>query len=346
MWCTLYDIQTAGEEPQVSDRVRTAVVGLGWWGDGLARALAASERTELTACFARTKASREDFAQRHGCRAADSFEALVGASDVDAVMLATPHSTHPDLIETAAEHGKHVFVEKPLALTVIGGRRAFAATERNGVVLQVGHNRRYQTANRRIKAMIDAGDLGMVHLIQGHIMVPKDQVPRKGWRSDPDESPVGGMTALGIHMVDTFRYFAGPIERVHVMSKQLWAAGRTDDISVITMEFARGPLGYLATSIVLPKSTTTTVMGTSGIAWNEDDGQHLYVQSLDELTRTEVSIEPNDTILDEIDAFARAVSDGERPETGGPEGLEAVAVLDAIVASAASGQPMDVRDFR
>ena len=328
------------------DSVRAAIVGLGWWGDKLATALAGNKRVEVAACFARNEAAREKFAQRHNSRAAESYEALASDPGVDAIFLATPHSTHADLIEIAADHGKHVFVEKPLTLTVAEGKRALAAAERNGVVLMVGHNRRRQTANRRIKAMIDAGELGMVHLLQGHIHVPKDQVPRKGWRSDRDESPVGGMTALGVHMIDTFRYFAGPIDRVSVMSKQLWAAGRTDDISIINMEFARGPLGQLATSIVLPKTTTTAVVGTSAAVWNEDDGHHLYVQPVDETTRTEVSVEPNDTIADEIDAFARAVIDGEQPETGGVEGLEVVAVLEAIVASATSGQPAEVHVFK
>jgi predicted dehydrogenase len=328
------------------DSVRAALVGLGWWGDKLATTLAGNEHTEVAACFARTEAAREKFAQRYECRAAESYEALASDPEVDAIFLATPHSTHADLIEIAADHGKHVFVEKPLTLTVAEGKRAMAAAERNRVVLQVGHNRRRQTANRRIKAMIDAGELGMVHLLQGHIHVPKDQVPRKGWRSDRDESPVGGMTALGVHMIDTFRYFAGPIDRVSVMSKQLWAAGRTDDISIINMEFARGPLGQLATSIVLPKTTTTAVVGTSAAVWNEDDGQRLFVQPVEELSRSEVSIEPNDTIADEIDAFARAVIDGEQPETGAMEGLEVVAVLEAIAASAVSGQPTEVRAFK
>jgi predicted dehydrogenase len=328
------------------DSVRAAIVGLGWWGDKLATALEGNKRMEVAACFARTEAAREKFAQRHECRAAESYEALASDPEVDAIFLATPHSTHAALIEIAADHGKHVFVEKPLTLTVAEGKRAMAAAERNGVVLQVGHNRRRQTANRRIKAMIDAGELGMVHLLQGHIHVPKDQVPRKGWRSDRDESPVGGMTALGVHMIDTFRYFAGPIDRVSVMSKQLWAAGRTDDISIINMEFARGPLGQLATSIVLPKTTTTAVVGTSAAVWNEDDGHRLFVQPVEDLSRSEVSVVPNDTIADEIDAFARAIIDGEQPETGAMEGLEVVAVLEAIAASAISGQPAEVRVFK
>jgi predicted dehydrogenase len=301
---------------------------------------------EMAACYARTEAAREKFAQRHECRPAESYEALVADPEIDAIFLATPHSIHAEQIEAATDHGKHVFVEKPLALTVADGKRAVHAAERNGVVLQVGHNRRLQTANRRIKDMIDAGELGMVHLLQANIFVPKDQVPRKGWRSDRDESPVGGMTALGVHMIDTFRYFAGPIDRVSVMSKQLWAAGRTDDISVITMEFARGPLGQLATSIVLPKATTTSVVGTSATVWNEDDGQRLYVQRVDETTRSEEPVEANDTIAAEIDVFARAVIDGEQPEAGGFAGLEVVAVLEAIAVSATSGLPAEVRQFK
>jgi predicted dehydrogenase len=330
----------------MSENVRMGIVGLGWWGDKLANAIADSKGCELVSCYARTPSSRAAFADRHGCGQADSFDALVTDTGVDAIFLATPHSTHTDLIERAAENGKHVFVEKPLTLTVAEGKRTLAAAESAGVVLGVGHNRRRQAPNRRIKAMIDSGELGMVHLVQGHINVPKDQVPRKGWRSDPDESPVGGMTALGVHMIDTFRYFVGPIERVFVMSKQLWAAGRTDDITVISMEFARGPLGELATSIVLPKSTTTTVMGTSGIAWNEDDGERLYAQGRDEPTRSEITVEPVDTLVEEVEDFVHAITDGGRPETGGFEGLEVVAVLEAIIASDATGEPMEVRDFR
>jgi predicted dehydrogenase len=330
----------------LSDKVRIGIVGLGWWGGQLARAVAGTDGAELTACFARRPEAREDFADRYGCRAAASLDELIGDVEVDAVLLATPHATHADLIEQAASHGKHVFIEKPLTLTVAQGRRALAATEAAGVVLQVGHNKRRQAPNRRIKAMLDAGELGMVHLLQSHICVPKDQVPRWGWRADPDQNPVGGMTALGVHMIDTFRYLAGPIERVSVMSKQLWGAGRLDDITVVTMEFARGPLGYLGTSIVLPKSTTVTVMGTSGIAWSEDDGERLYVQQRDDAVRTEVPVEPVDTLAEQIGEFVRCINTGERPETGGQEGLEAVAVLEAIVASAESGQTAEVADFR
>ena len=330
----------------MSEQVRVGIVGLGWWGRRLCKGAADSNALEVVSCYARTAASREAFAQELGIRSAASFEELLADPDVEAIMLATPHSTHADQIVQAAAHGKHVFVEKPFTLTVAEGVRANQAAIDGGIVLQVGHNRRRQPVNRRIRQMIDAGELGMLHLLQGTVTVPKDQVPRPGWRSEPSESPVGGMTALAIHLVDTYRYLAGPIERVSVLSKQLWGAGRLDDITVVALEFARGPLGYIGTSIVLPRTHSFAVMGTSAIAYSDDDGEHLFVQGKDDTDRTLVATEPLDTIADELAEFGRVVREGGRPETGGPEALHAVAVLEAVVESdRRGGGVVDVREF-
>lgn len=328
------------------DPVRVGLVGLGWWGRRLCKGAADSKALKVVSCFARTPDSRDAFAQELEIRASSSFEELLADPEVEAIMLATPHSTHADQIGRAAEHGKHVFVEKPFTLTVAEGVRAHQAALDAGITLQVGHNRRRHPVNRRIRAMIDDGDLGMVHLLQGTATVPNDQIPRSGWRSEPSESPVGGMTALAIHLVDTYRYLAGPIARVSVLSKQLWGAGRLDDITVAVLEFARGPLGYLGTSIVLPRTHSITVMGTSAIAWSDDDGEHLYVQDKDATGRTLIETEPLDTIADELAEFGRVIREGGRPETGAPEALHTVAVLEAVVESdRRGGGVVDVREF-
>lgn len=298
------------------DPVRVAMVGLGWWGRRLAQGASDSKALEVASCYARTQASRDAFAGDLGIRSASTFEELLADPEVEGVLLATPHSTHADQIEQAAAAGKHVFVEKPLTLRVADGVRAHQAALDAGVVLQVGHNRRRQPVARRIKQMIDGGELGIVHLLQGTVTVPKDQVPRRGWRSEPSESPAGGMTALAIHLVDTYRYLAGPIERVAVLSKQLWGAGRLDDITVVALELARGPLGYIGTSIVLPRTHAFSVFGTSGIAWSDDDGEKLYLQEKDASERTLIETESLDTIADELAEFGRCIREGGRPETG------------------------------
>jgi predicted dehydrogenase len=115
---------------------------------------------------------------------------------------------------------------------------------------------------------------------------------------------------------------------------------------VVALEFARGPLGYIGTSIVLPRTHTIAVFGTSRIAWSDDDGEHLYVQDKDVADRTLVETESLDTIADELAEFARCIREGGRPETGAPEALHAVAVLEAVVESdRLDGEPVSVRDF-
>ena len=87
---------------------------------------------EITRCFTRTESSREEFAEKFGCRPAASFEEVLKDSEVEGILIATPHSTHTDLITQAASAGKHVFVEKPLTLTVADADKCIDATENGG----------------------------------------------------------------------------------------------------------------------------------------------------------------------------------------------------------------------
>ena len=130
--------------------LRVASIGLGWWGGTLATK-AKEAGLQLVSCFARTKESREEFAATHGSRPVDTIDDVFSDDEVEAVLIATPHSTHADLVAEASQAGKHVFVDKPFTLTVAEAKRAIEAAESAGVILQVGHNRRRQPATRRIK---------------------------------------------------------------------------------------------------------------------------------------------------------------------------------------------------
>jgi len=260
--------------------------------------------------------------------------------------LATPHSTHADLVAEAASAGKHVFVDKPYTLTVAEAKRATRAAEEAAVVLQVGHNRRRQPATRRIKSMIDSGDIGMVHYAEANLSYPKGLNPRSGWRGDPAESPAGGMTGLGVHMADNLVYLLGRPSRVAAFTKKVIGVGSLDDVTTATLEFESGPLGFLATSMVIPDIARTAVWGTEAAAWNEVDGAHFYTQKVGEKERTEHDIDTLDTVRDELEEFASNIRSGTRPETGGPEATEVVAVLEGLVESAATGRAVDLDEVR
>ncbi|MGH8875025.1 MAG: Gfo/Idh/MocA family protein [Acidimicrobiia bacterium] len=328
------------------DPVRVGVVGLGWWGGELVRGGRASGLVDPVVCFAREEARRKGFAEEHRLRAAGSYQEVLADPDVEGVLIATPHSTHTELVTMAASAGKHVFVEKPLTLTVEDGRSCMTAADRAGVVLQVGHNRRRQPANRRIRQLIEDGSLGTPTLADANHSGPGGlRTAPEDWRSDPAERPLSGMTAYGVHVIDTFHYLIGPIARVIAMSTRLLDRTALDDASVLAFEFASGAVGVLATSTVVPATTRVGVLGTGGAAWNEDDGQRLLVHPVGERAPSEEPVEPLDTIADELAEFAGSVRTGSLPETGGREGLLVVAVLEAAVASAATGSAVEVADL-
>lgn len=325
--------------------LRVASIGLGWWGGTLAEKARAAG-IDVARCFARTPETREQFAETHGARPAESYDEILSDPDVDAVIIATPHSTHADLAVEAASAGKHVFVDKPFTLTVAEAKRATKAAEDAGVILQVGHNRRRQPATRRIKELIDADALGMLHHAEADLSYPKGLNPRTGWRGEPSESPAGGMTGLGVHMVDNLNYLLGRAARVAAFSRQIIAVRKLDDATVAILEFENGTLATLGTSMVIPDMMRTAVWGTKAAAWNEGDGAHFYFQEVGEKERTEQPVDTIDTVKDQLEEFASNVANGTAPETGGPEAIEAVAVFEGLVESAETGAFVDLDEVR
>ena len=323
--------------------VRLGVVGLGWWGKVLAGAANRSGRAEIVACHARTEATREAAATELGCRSEPTFAAMAGADDIEGVILATPHTIHCDQICELAAAGKHVFVEKPFTLTVAEARRATEAAAAAGVVLAVGHQRRHQAANRRIRQLIDAGDLG-TPLVAASMFNVSSGYPDT-WRATREETPLGGMTGLGVHMIDTFHYLLGPIERVSAFSNPVLAEAPLDHATGCVFEFESGAVGTLLTSHFLPKASSLSVHGSEGAAYNEDDGARLFFQNLSDPVRAEIDVEPNDAVVDQLVAFTDAIRGGSMIETDGWVGLAVVAVLQAAVASAERGEVVEVAEL-
>jgi len=327
--------------------VRLAVIGVGLYGGVLARTAKTAGLAEIVACLDLSTERRERFAREFGCRPVETLDALLADDDVDGVLVATPHSTHPEIVEQAASASKHVFVEKPLALTVAGARRAIRGAEHAGVVLQVGHRRRRQPANRRIKAMIDGGELGTVLQLAATYTDPggfSGALP--AWRRDPKESPAGSMTALGVHMVDTFHFLVGRARRLSAFSKQAGHVGAIDQATTLLIEYEAGAIGCISTSYYAAPIVTLAAYGTGGNAWNEEDGSRFFLQASGDGLRTEQPLETLDTVADELGEFVRCIRRGADPETGGAAGLEVAAVLEATVESARTGRSVDLAALR
>ena len=328
------------------------LIGLGNWARRLAGCIAGLPDVSLAACFSRSEDARRRFAAEVGAVPAPSLDALLADAAIDGVLIATPHSTHAELVCAAASAGKHVFVEKPLALTVAEAAKCVDACREAGVLLHVDHFRRRSTATRRLRALLDDGVLGEPQHLEAHfsrpvLSQPVAQQTLASWRNDPHEAPSGGMTALGVHMVDNLQYLAGPVARLTAMSKQVSGRGGIDDVTAVLLEFQSGPLGYLGTTLVVPKIATTAVLGTGAAAWSDEDGTRLLLQRRDEESRTEVPVAVIDPVADSVAAFVDSLRTGSAPETGGQEGLEVVAVLEAIgLSTLRGGAPVELDELR
>ena len=318
--------------------LRAASVGLGWWSDELAAAIQGkSDRIRVASCYSRSADKRAAFAEKFGTAVHDSWGDVLRDPAVDAVILTTPHSLHGSHVAQAAEAGKHVFVEKPFTLTVADGWRAATACESAGVVLAVGHNRRFSAVAAAIRELWDGGAFGQALHLEANFSAPGalGYTPER-WRANRIESPAGGIAGLGVHLIDLLAWFAGPVTGVRAKASRRVAPVDIDDVTSALFDFESGATGYLGCIFACPYTSYLNVYGTEANAFAQVDGNELRVQRAGEPAE-ERPLAPIDTLRAELDEFAAACA-GEtvyrvRPE----EAIATVGVMAAIAESAARG---------
>ena len=323
--------------------LRAASIGMGWWSDELADAVQGkSDAIRIATCFTRSPEKRAVFADKYGTQTHESYEAVLADDGIDAVILTTPHSTHAEQVIAAAAAGKHVFCEKPFTLTRASAEAAAEACAGAGVVLAIGQNRRYHSATQALKAMLEEGALGTILHAEANFSVPSALgYPPDLWRSDRIESPAGSVTGLGIHMIDALIHLLGPIARVAAQAYRRAVPVDIDDTTSVLFAFESGVSGYLGTLFACPHTSYINVYGTGGNAFAQVDNSRLTVQPAEGAARDE-PIEPQDTLRLELDEFAAAVAGAARFTVTPAEAVHGIAVMEALVAAAASGQWVQV----
>jgi predicted dehydrogenase len=313
--------------------IKAGIVGIGRWGQTLVRAVAnKSDQIRFLRGVTRTPGKAAEFGAEFGIPIDDSYQALLADPDIDAVVLATPHSQHLEQIVQAAEAGKHVFVEKPLALDGLSAARACRAAEKAGVVLALGHNRRCLPAYRRLRKVIAKGGLGDVLHMEGNFSGPSAyRQSREGWRADRSESPAGGMTGMGIHITDLMISLLGPVREVTAFSSRQVLSYGMDDTTVLIMRFADQKSASLSTLTATPDDWRLQVYGSQG--WAEIRDQHrLRIRGLGgEVSITE--FEPTDIERAILEQFAATIRGRTAWFISAREAIANTALLEAIVTS-------------
>jgi predicted dehydrogenase len=326
--------------------IRAAIAGLGWWGKHMVRRLAGSEVLRITTAID-VNASHAAFAREHGLAFSLSREELLPDRAIDAVILCTPHSLHTGQVLAAARAGKHVFCEKPLALTRADAERSVAACREAGVTLGVGHERRFEPAMVEVRRLVHSGGLGAIMHVEANFSHDKlASVPEGDWRTSPKDAPAAGMTAMGIHLTDAFIHMLGPISEVFAVTTSRVAYKDNGDVISVHVRFASGATGYLNAILVTPLYIGIRVFGSE--AWVEARNAthpdtpgpvNLTLQRRDG-SRDARTYEWTDTVRENLELFARACKGEAAYPFTDEEKIANIATLEAICRSATTGQPV------
>lgn len=319
--------------------LEAAIVGLGRWGRNMVAAVQGrSDRLRFSRCVVRRPDAAREFAQLHGMQVTTELADALCDPAIGAIVLATPHSLHAEQVVAAARAGKPVFCEKPLTLTQADARRAIDACRDARVPLGLGHDKRFFPSMVELKRRVDSGQLGEILHVEGHFSNESTRKYYAGWRELPTESPGGGVTATGIHILDAFVHLVGPVRRVQAQLLERPPAPDPVDTLSVLLEFANGVSGVLCGVRTTPQFWRVHVFGKDGSAEAVGD-RELVVRATD-VAPQRLHFEPVDTLRLELEAFADAVA-GRAPypiPTG--QMLADVAALEAILTSVARGAPV------
>jgi predicted dehydrogenase len=335
--------------------IRAAQVGLGWWGKTLVESVqGTSDLIRFVAATSRTRsADYAAFAEQQGLRFADNYEAILADPEVDAVVLATPHSQHAAQVIAAARAGKHVFCEKPFALHTTEAEQAVDATRKAGVTLGLGYNRRFHPEMTKLRDQIRNGDLGTILHVEATMTFPNALLLKAdAWRAQRDETPAGGLTPMGVHAIDGMIDLCGPIETVYCQSFRRAVPVDADDTTSMLFRMKDGMSGYLGTMTATGPGFSFTVYGSKGSVRLE--GMTHVAGAASEERRTRLfgtcKFQPIkgpaevweaaklDVTRASLEAFAAAAAGGPAYPIPLDEMIHGVAVTEAVVRSASTGR--------
>lgn len=318
--------------------IDAGIVGLGWWGNRLIESVQGkSDRIRFVHGVARDPATKQEVARRHGLALSPTIAAMMADPAVQAVVLATPHSMHRTDIEAVVAAGKPVFCEKPLTLTAADAVRAVGAARTAGTLLAVGHNRRFLPALAEMTRQVEEGALGEILHVEGHFSNENSSSAFAPWRHDQEESPAGGMTGTGIHVLDVFVSLLGPVRSVHAQLVSRKAApGPIDTLSVL-LRFENDVTGTLGAVRATPRYWRTHLFGTErSVELLQEDT--LMIRAAGQPDPIHRAFPAVDTLRLELEAFADAILGRKPYPICDNDMIATVAAFEAICRSVRSGR--------
>jgi len=314
--------------------VNAALIGFGWWGKNLAKAIE-NDQTKIRFSRIITKELNDakEYCQAHQIQLSDDYQSALTDPSIEAVVLATPHSMHAEQIILAAKAGKHVFCEKPLTLKHEDAKSAIQACEEYRVILAVGQNKRFWPSMAKLREVVASGTLGLLMHIEGHYSNEHSTKFFSDWREKPTESPAGGLTGTGIHIIDAMVNLAGQASQVSAHVSSFRAGKDPRDATSVNVQFQNGISAYFAMVRATPIFWRMHAFGDTGSVEAIGETECIVRHNGGKIER--FTCEPIDSIKAELEAFATAInSNGKIPyPISTLEMSQTISLFEAIVES-------------
>ena len=327
--------------------VRVAVVGVGYWGPNFARIMDELSDARLVAiCDSDSKRLDKLKGTYPNARLTGNVDEIIAAKDIDAVVVATGSDSHYEITRKCLETGKHVLVEKPLALSSRHARELIDVAARKKLVLLVGHLLRYHKGVIRLKQYIDEGYLGkMLYIYTTRVNLGRIRKEENA------------LWSFATHDVSVIRYLVGTAAQAVSATGQAYVRKGIYDVVFLTIHFADDVMAHLHVSWLDPhKIRQVTVVGDKKMAVLDDmeatEKLRIYDKGVDFVPSygnygESLTLRVGDIYIPKIDLveplkaecqhFLDCVLKGARPLTDGETGLEVVSVLEAAEKSLRGG---------
>ena len=314
-------------------------------------ALALAADTELVSVLSRNSERARAFATRHKvARAHDSLEKFLVDPALDAVYIATPNALHAEQSIAAANAGKHVLCDKPMALTVADCERMIRACADNKVKLGVTFRNRYHPAHVDARRHVQAGVLGEIQMVKAQLFVGGKRGHWKGWRRDPAMTGSGSIAGQAVHPVDLLRFLIdSEVTEVRCVTDQAPPERPVDEMTFTILTFENSAHGMVASGALVPNSDNDVVLygskakifckGTLGTP-QKDKPQEVFLEG--DAAGLTVRCPADDTAQGRtarlIEEFNSAILTNTPTVISGENGLQMVRIANAMQESSRTGK--------
>lgn len=328
--------------------VRWGIIGAGGFADRrILPILKEARGCQLEAVMVRDKERARKLAEKYGARRYyDSAEELLQDREIDAVYICTPVYLHKEHTIKAAQRGKHVLCEKPLALNVEEGVEMVKTCREKGVKLMVAFMMRFHPAHREARRIIEEGALGKVVLahIQNFLWYP----PTEGaWRQNPKLGGGGALMDVGSHCIDLLTFLLGKAKRALGIMDNVLFPYPVEDTSVLFLEFERGCRGVVENSFAIPhRENHLEIYGERGsllISRSIGPYTDFRMRLLSEKGEEVLPLSYENPYRLEFEAFSQCIEEDSPSPITGEEGVENLRIMEAAYTSAEEGKPVWIK---